>query len=52
MLQPYVGGVLSREYVEAWGTDKLHGVTKKDIKKSKYVYKDMVRSHKFKDSKI
>jgi len=46
MLQPYVNGVLSREFVEAHGTDKLAGVTAKDIKKSKYVYKDMTRHHK------
>lgn len=52
MLQPYVNGVLSKEFVEAWGTDKLAGVGKEEIKKAKYVYGDMVRSHKFKDSKI
>ena len=46
MYQPYVDGVLSREYIETWGTDKLHGVTKKDIKNSKYVYKGMTRHHK------
>ena len=53
MLQPYTGdGTLSREYVEAWGTDKLAGVTKKDIKKAKYVYGNLPRHHKMKDSKI
>lgn len=52
MLQPWVNGVLSKEYIEAWGTDKLMNVTNKDIKNAKYVYKDMTRSHKFKDSKI
>ena len=46
MYKPYVNGVLSREYVESWGTDKLYGVTKKDIKKSKYVYGNMTRAHK------
>ena len=53
MLQPYTGdGILSKEYVEAWGTDKLAGVTKSDIKKAKYTYGGMTRAHKFKDSKI
>lgn len=52
MLQPYVNGVLSKEFVDKWGTDKLAGVTAKDVKSAKYVYKDMVRSHKFQDSKI
>ena|SRR3990167_2128176 len=52
MLQPYVNGVLSKEFIEAWGTSKLEGVGKEEIKKAKYTYKDMVRSHKFKDSKI
>lgn len=52
MLQPYVGGILSREFIEVWGTDKLAGVTKKDIKNAKYVYGDFVRAHKIKDSKI
>ena len=52
MLQPWVNGVLSREYVEAWGTDGLANVTKKDVKNSKYVYKNMTRHHKISDSKI
>lgn len=46
MFQPYVNGVLSREFVEAHGTDKLHGVGEKEIKKAKYVYGDMTRHHK------
>ncbi len=46
MFQPYVNGVLSKEYVDTWGTDKLHGVTEKDVKKAKYVYGGMTRHHK------
>ena len=46
MMQPYVNGVLSKEYVDTWGTDKLYGVTAKDVKKAKYVYKGMTRHHK------
>ena len=46
MFQPYIDGQLSREFVETHGTDKLHGVTEKDIKNSKYVYKGMTRHHK------
>jgi hypothetical protein len=45
MYQPYVNGVLSKEFVETQGTDKLHGVTKKDIKNAKYVYQGMTRHH-------
>ena len=53
MLQPYTGdGILSREYVEAWGIDKLAGVTKQDVKNSKYVYGNMTRHHKMQNSKI
>lgn len=45
MYQPYINGQLSREFVETFGTSKLEGVTKEDIKKSKYVYGEMPRSH-------
>ena len=51
MLQPWVNGVLSKEYIEAYGTSKLEGVTKKDIKNAKYVYKDLPRHHKIGDSR-
>lgn len=53
MLQPYVNGVLSREFVEAHGTSKLAGVTKQDIKNAKYVYQGKIkRHHKIGESKI
>lgn len=45
ILQPYIGGKLSREYIEAYGTDKLAGVTKRDIKESVNVYKGELNSH-------
>ena len=52
MLQPYTGdGILSREFVEAHGVDKLQGVGKKEIKNAKYVYSNMTRHHKIRDSK-
>lgn len=51
-LQPYVNGVLSKEFVDAWGTDKLYGVTEKDVKNAKNVYGHFNRHHKIKDSKI
>lgn len=50
MFQPYVNGVLSKEYVDTWGTDKLYGVTDKDVKKAKYVYKNHTRHHKMLES--
>jgi len=46
MVQPFVNGVLSKEFVELYGTDKLANVTKKDIKNAKYVYEGMTRHHK------
>ena len=52
MLQPYVNGVLSKEFIEKHGTSKLAGVTKQDIKNAKYVYKDLPRSHRLADGKI
>jgi len=48
MLQPFHDGVLSKEFVEAHGTDRLAGVTKKDTKNAKYVYNGMTRHHKIK----
>lgn len=46
MFQPYINGVLSKEFIEVYGTDKLHGVTKKDMKNAKYVYGGMTRHHR------
>src|SRR3990167_2176644 len=46
MYQPWVNGVLSREFIEVNGTEKLAGVTKEDIKNAKYVYKSMTRHHR------
>lgn len=46
MFQPYVNGVLSKEFIDVYGTDKLANVTKKDIKNAKYVYQGMTRHHK------
>ncbi len=46
MYQPYVNGVLSKEFVETYGTDRLAGVSKKDIKNAKYTYGSMTRHHK------
>ena len=46
MVQPYVDGVLSREYLEINGTRGLANVTEKDKKNAKYVYKGMTRHHK------
>ena len=51
ILQPYIGGKLSREYVEEYGTDALEGVTKQDIKNAKYVYKDEMNYHNLHKSK-
>jgi len=45
MFQPWVNGVLSKEFIESHGTDKI-SVTPEDIKKSKYVYGNMTRHHK------
>jgi len=39
-LQPYRQGELSKEYIEAHGTKGLNA-TKEEIKKSKYVWKDL-----------
>ena len=52
MLQPYVNGVLSKEFIEKHGTSKLAGVTKQDIKNAKYVYKDLPRHHRLADGKL
>jgi hypothetical protein len=53
MVQPWVDGVLSKEFVEAHGTSKLAGVTEKDIKNAKYVYKGKIpKHHRLQDSKI
>ena len=46
MFQPWVNGVLSKEFIEANGTEKLAGITEKDIKNAKYVYKGISRHHK------
>ena len=46
MYQPWVNGVLSKEFIEVNGTDRLAGVTKEDIKNAKYVYKGMTRHHR------
>jgi len=46
MYQPYVNGVLSKEFVDTYGTDKLAGVSAKDIKNAKYVYSGFTRHHK------
>ena len=51
MLQPYIGGVLSKEYIEEYGTAKLKGVTEKDVREAKYVYGHMTRHHKRGESK-
>ena len=51
MFQPYVNGVLSKEFIEANGTSKLAGVGEKEIKKAKYVYSNMTRHHKMTQQK-
>ena len=51
MLQPYVGGVLSKEYIEEYGTGKLANVTAKDIKNAKYTNQHLPRWHKRGESK-
>jgi len=45
MVQPWINGVLSKEFIEINGTDKI-SVTPEDIKKAKYVYGNMTRHHK------
>ena len=40
IIQPYRSGVLSKEYIEAFGTSKLK-VSKKDIKNAKYCWRDL-----------
>lgn len=45
MYQPYINGVLSKEFIDTYGTDKLAGVTKNDVKNAKYVYGNMTRHH-------
>ena len=50
--QPYYNGVLSKEFIERHGTSKLAGVTQKDIKNAKYVYKHIPRWHKRNESKL
>jgi len=51
ILQPYIGGKLSKEYIEEYGTSALAGVTKRDIKEAKYIYKDELNSHNLHKSK-
>lgn len=51
ILQPYIGGELSKEYVEEYGVDKLSGVTKREARKAKYVYKDELNYHNLSKSK-
>ena len=51
MVQPWHEGYLSKEYVEAYGTAKLEGVTKQDVKQARYTYKDMARHHKIIEGK-
>ena len=51
MLQPYVGGVLSKEFIEEHGTSKLANVTAKDIKNAKYTNRHLPRWHKRGESK-
>lgn len=46
MYQPYVNGCLSKEFVDTYGSDKLAGVSKNDIKNAKYAYGNMTRHHK------
>lgn len=45
VIQPYRDGVLSKEYIEAYGTSGLSGVSKKDIKNAKYTWKDLKGWH-------
>lgn len=40
IIQPFRSGVLSKEYIEAFGTDKLK-VSKQDIENAKYCWKDI-----------
>ena len=51
ILQPYIGGKLSREYIEEYGTSALANVSKRDIKEAQYVYKDEMNSHNLHKSK-
>lgn len=55
ILQPYIGGKLSKEYIEEYGTGSLADVSKRDIRNAKYVYKDEMNYqnlHKSKGGKI
>lgn len=49
-LQPYRQGELSKEYIEAHGTKGLN-VTKEEVKKAKYVWKDLKGFNNRKKSK-
>jgi len=40
LLQPYRGGVLSKEYIEAHGTKGI-SATKEEVKKARYVWRDL-----------
>lgn len=40
VVQPFRGGELSREYIENYGTKGIN-VTEKQMKKAKYVWKDL-----------
>ncbi len=51
ILQPYVGGKLSKEYIEEYGTSALSNVSKRDIKEAQYVYKDELNYHNLSKSK-
>ena len=51
ILQPYIGGKLSKEYIEEYGTSALANVTKRDIKEAQYVYKDELNYHNLSKSK-
>ncbi len=42
IIQPFRKGELSREYVELYGTDRLTGLTKREIKRSRYVWNDEI----------
>jgi len=51
ILQPYIGGKLSKEYIEEYGTSALANVSKRDIREAQYVYKDELNSHNLHKSK-
>ena len=51
ILQPYIGGKLSKEYIEEYGTSALANVSKRDIREAQYVYKDEMNYHNLSKSK-